>query len=119
MRERADNELSTSSSSTTGGWIGLIRIILTTSGPVALLAILLSAFLGYAVWGRLDRIENNQGKILGEMGGAKVSMSAFVAQHMQIENERSLLLQSQVKLLRQLCVNAAKTETQARGCLAE
>lgn len=121
MREhdQAQNEITTSSSSTTGGWAGVVRTILTTSGPVALLAIMLSAFLGYAVWGQLERLENNDAKILSSMGEAKVSMGAFVAQHMQIESDRSLLLQSQVKLLRQLCVNAAKTEAQARGCLAE
>jgi hypothetical protein len=53
------------------------------------------------------------------MTAAQVAMTAFAAQHMQIEGDRSLLMQSQIKLLRQLCVNAAKTESQARGCLAE
>lgn len=103
----------------TGGLTGLVRTVLTTSGPVALLAIALTVFLGYFVWDRLSVIEHNQGTILGEMNKANVEMTGFVKQHQEIEAERAILLRSQVNLLRQLCVNSARTELQTRACAAE
>jgi uncharacterized protein with beta-barrel porin domain len=117
MRERIDNDMTVSS--TPGGWPGLLRTVLTTSGPVALLAMLLAAFLGYAVWGRLDRIEASQSVMLNEMTTARVAMTAFSQLHGEIEAQRSILLRSQIGLLRQLCVNSARTEAQVAKCLAE
>lgn len=103
-----------------GPWyVALARTILTTQGPTALLAIALAGFLGYAVWGRLNVIENNQSLILTDMNEARAAMSSFSATHTQQERERSLLLGSQIKLLRQLCVNAARNEAQTRACLVE
>lgn len=99
------------------GWGGIVRTILTTSGPVALLAIGLTVFLGHFVWNRLGTIEANQHAIMESMTKANVAMAAFVAQHNEVERERQLLMQTQIKLLRQLCVNSAKSEFQTRACM--
>jgi hypothetical protein len=117
--DRPEQNIETESRSTTGGWVGLLRAVLTTAGPVAFLATILTGFLIMVVWGRFERIEGNQRVIMTDIAGAKVSMGAFVAQHAEIERERSILLQTQVGLLRQLCVNSAKSDYQTRACLVE
>ena len=99
-----------------GGWIALVRMILTASGPVGLMAIGLTVFLTYSVWGRLDRIEANQMTILESMRQANVSMSTFVAANNEMNRERAALMAQQVRLLRQLCINAAERDSQAKAC---
>lgn len=102
-----------------GGPWAFLRTVLTTSGPVALIAIIVIVFMGKYVWERLDRIEANQVKILSSINAAQVAMTAFVASHTKIEEERSRLLRSQVHLLRELCVGAADSPYQRNRCLAE
>ena len=99
-----------------GGWIALIRMILTASGPVGLMAIGLTVFLTWGVWGRLDRIEANQHTILEAMRLANVNMSTFVAANNEMNRERAALMAQQVRLLRQLCINAAERDSQAKAC---
>lgn len=98
------------------GWLGLVRIILNASGPVGLLAVGLTAFLAYSVWQRLDTIEDNQRLILEAMHQANVSMAAFVAESNEGNRQRSDLMAAQVRLLRQLCINAAERDAQAQAC---
>lgn len=115
MRQQIENDVSAPAP---GGYIGLIRTVLTTSGPTALIALALAWFLGVAVWGRLVAIETNQAKIMAEINTAKVKMAEFSAAHSQEESEHNKLLADLVGLTRQMCVNSAKNEAQTRACWA-
>jgi hypothetical protein len=108
-----------STGGTGNGMMGLLRTVLTTSGPVALIATILILFLSAAVWGRLTTIEANQARILEAMASANTRMAAFSERHIQIDLERSSLMNQQLRILRQVCVNSAKTDYQTRACLAE
>lgn len=103
----------------TGGLLGLLKQILTTAGPVALIATLLCAFLMYAVWGRFDRLDASNQRLLAEMQQANSMMGAFAQRSDQADRLRDNLLAAQVKLLRQLCVNSAKSDFQTRACLQD
>ncbi|HET9272492.1 MAG TPA: hypothetical protein VFO31_30150 [Vicinamibacterales bacterium] len=94
----------------------IVRSILHTSGPMALIAIGLTFFLTWAIWGRLDEIERNQHTIIDAMTNANVRMSAFVAEHTQIERQRERLLYEQIALLRNICRSVAETDNQAVEC---
>lgn len=109
----------TETESTATGVVGLAGTILRTSGPMALLAIALVVFLAWGVWGRLDRLDVAEAKVLSEIATANVRMQAFSATQEQQERERSILLKSQVQLLRQLCVNSAKSDAQRLACSVE
>ena len=100
-------------------WLGLVKTILTTSGPLALMALALAGFLGYAVWGRLDHIDLAQTVLINEMNRANMNMSTFVKMHEQIERDRTATLVAELKILRQVCLNSAHTDAQGRGCIAE
>jgi hypothetical protein len=94
----------------------IVRTILSTSGPMALIAIGLTFFLTWAIWGRLDTIERNQGTILDAMMKANISMSSFAAEHTAIERQRDRLLYEQVNLLRRICQSVAETDAQKLEC---
>jgi hypothetical protein len=102
-----------------GGWLGLLKTILTTAGPVALMATVLCGFLMFAVWGRLNTLDASAAQVLSEMRAAKVTMHQFAAAQETSEQQRTALLQSQIRLLRQVCVNGAKNDYQTRACLQE
>lgn len=108
----ADDKVST-------GYLSLIRTILTTSGPVALVAIGLTIFLCWVIWGRLNVIESNQKTIMSEMNSANVAMRSFVTAHTELERQRGDMMGSQIRLLRQLCVNSSRSPEQTRGCLSQ
>ena len=105
--------------SAVGGAVSMGRSVLRDSGTTGFLAVVLAIFLMVVVWFRFNTVESNQAKILDAMGSANVAMSKFAAQHAEIENQRSVLLQSQINLLRLLCQNSAKNEFQQAKCAAE
>lgn len=104
---------------TAGGAVAVSRSILRDSGTVGLLAAALTVFMMVVVWYRFNTVEANQAAILTAMTRANINMSAFTAQHNEIEASRSILMQSQVKLLRLLCQNSAKSEFQLAKCSTE
>jgi len=102
-----------------GGVLGLFKTILTTAGPVALIATLLCGFLMYAVWGRFDRLDASNEQLGKQMASAGEGMRAFAEKTMLNDKIRDDLLASQIKILRQMCINSARTELQTRACLQE
>jgi hypothetical protein len=106
-----------------GSWLGLLRTILTTSGPVALLATLLCAFVMWVVYEggnkRFDRLDASNAGLHAQMTEATQSMSAFASRATSNDTLRDALLAKQIALLRQVCVNSAKTDYQTRACLQE
>lgn len=99
-----------------GTVLSLIRIVLNASGPLGLMAIGLTVFLSYGVWGRLERLEQTQQRILEAMQRANINMASFVAANTEMNRERAQLMAQQVKLLRQLCINAAERDSDAKLC---
>jgi hypothetical protein len=95
------------------------RSILRDSGTVGFLAVLLAIFLMVVVWYRFNAVESNQTTIMNGITSAQVSMREFAGAQREIERQRSTLMQSQVKLLRLLCQNSAKSEFQSAKCSTE
>jgi hypothetical protein len=104
---------------TIGGAVAVSRSILQDSGTIGLLAVVLAVFMMTAIWYRIRGIEDRQSEIIGKIMASQVSMGAFAAQHNEIESQRSILMQSQIKLLRLLCQNSAKSEFQSAKCSTE
>jgi len=99
--------------------VGLLKSILTTAGPVALIATLLCGFLMYATWGRFDRLDASNEQLGKQMASAGEGMRAFAEKTTLNDKIRDDLLASQIKILRQMCINSARTELQTRACLQE
>lgn len=101
------------------GMIGLIRVVLTTSGPVALLAIGLAVFQGYYIWEKLGRIEANQVHIMSSMSNAEKNMNIFVALHTELERQRLDLVKQQVRILQTICRNTTDPGRPLAACFGE
>lgn len=117
MGLRRDNDFAMTSAP--GGWIGVLAAVLKTSGPAAVIAILLVLYLTGDQSKKLDAIVGTQNTIMGKLSSAQIEMTKFAATHMEEDRTKNALLASQIALLRQLCVNTAKTPEQTRGCLVE
>ena len=50
------------------------------------------------------------------MQRANVAMTAFVAGNNEMNRERAQLMAQQIRLLRQLCINSAERDSQAKAC---
>lgn len=109
-RRASDNDASSN------GVLSIIKTILSTSGPLALMAIGLAGFLAWSVWGRLDEIERNQAIIIDSMQRANVAMSSYVAVVNEQNRAREELLRQQIRLLSQVCRNTVERDSQVSLC---
>ncbi len=91
-----------------GALIALVRIVLTTSGPIALLAIALVVFQGYYIWERLGTIETNQATIIKAMAEASKAMSNFVTLNNAQNGQRIEQIKIQTNILRRICVSVTE-----------
>jgi F0F1-type ATP synthase membrane subunit b/b' len=101
-----------------GPWYAkLAESILRTSGPMALLTVAFSWFVMWIVWGSLQTIKDTQLLIRNDIAQAGARMTAFAAQQDQFNEGRSILLEKQLAILRQLCVNSSRTEAAIKACV--
>lgn len=101
-----------------GPWYAVLaNTILRTSGPMALLTVAFSWFVMWIVWGSLQTIKENQILIRADIANAGARMGAFAAQQEQFNEGRTVLLEKQLVILRQLCVNSAKNEAAIKACV--
>lgn len=101
-----------------GPWYGtLANQILRSSGPMALITIGFAWFVMWVVWGSLQVIKDNQILIRGDIAAAGKSMATFAAQQETFNEQRQILLEKQLAILRQLCVNSSKTEAGLKACV--
>lgn len=102
----------------TGPWYAVIAsTILRTSGPMALLTVAFSWFVMWVVWGSLQTIKDTQLLIRADIAAASIRMTAFSAQQEHFNEARTELLEKQLAILRQLCVNSARSETALKACV--
>lgn len=101
-----------------GPWYAqIMRTILQTSGPVALIALALVWFLMWAVTAQIAAVRQSVEVNHTEIQAAKVTMHAFAQRQIDAEQRRELQLELQLRLLRQVCINSARTESATRACL--
>lgn len=91
------------------GWLRVLMSILKTYGVATVIAL-------WLVWVMTHSVLNGITEIKDEMGVANKAMSAFVAKQEQYDKSRQDLLEKQLRISRQTCANAAKTDEQRRGC---
>lgn len=102
----------------TGPWYAVLaNTILRTSGPMALLTVAFSWFVMWVVWGSLQVIKDNQLLIRSDIASASVRMTAYSARQDQFNESRTELLEKQLAILRQLCVNSSRTEAALKACV--
>jgi hypothetical protein len=101
------------------GYAKIIQTILTTSGPIALIALALVAFLMYSVRIDLGRLDAGVRANQLEIQSAKVSMHAFVAQQIELDRVNANQLALLIKISQQSCLNSARSEIAVKGCLGE
>lgn len=99
-----------------GGWLSALREILKTSGPIALIALLLIWFLMTSVNQSLSSVHDEITETKKQMQKAEVNMEAFVARQQtmdQIKIDQNNLM---LRILRQMCVNTAEGPVARNGC---
>lgn len=95
----------------------LAQSILATSGPMALVGLGLAFFLAYSVTARLLELRTSIEVNRTMLQQAQVEMRAFAARQSEYDRVRQELLEKQLRLLRQLCVNSSKSDVALRGCV--
>jgi hypothetical protein len=115
MANGSDSTVITSSSSSS--LVRIILEILKTNGPSVLIAIGLTGvmiwLLVFALRGIDTAIEANHQELIG----AKVEMTRFAAKQNEYDRVRQELLEKQLRLLRQLCVNSSKSDVALKACV--
>ena len=113
MAHRADfREYSSSESdAATAPWYyRLADLLVRTGGPGAIIAVLLC-------WYLVTSMNLQMRAIADMMSAANVKMAAFAASQQRYDDQRERLLDKQLAILRQMCVNSAKSETALKACL--
>ena len=101
------------------GYARIIQTILTTSGPMALIALALTGFLVWMVMNQLVKLEGAVVTNHTEITAAKVDMRAWVAKQTEIDKLQADQFNLLIGITQQICLNNAKTESAIRGCLGE
>lgn len=114
---RNDADMTDISISASDPWYAkLATAILNTSGPLSLIAMGLCAFLMWTVWAQLAAINGRIGDLHAQMLEAKVEMGKFAARQLAFDEQRERLLEQQMRVLRQTCVNVSRSEAAIRAC---
>ena len=91
--------------------------ILSTSGPITLIALSFSGFLMYIVLVQFQAVLANQKTIQDSMHNAQVAMWAFATTQRDYDAERQRMLELQLRLLRQVCINGARDSSAMKACV--
>jgi hypothetical protein len=98
------------------GWPAMLKTILQTSGPVAVIALLLVWYLMTSVNNQTRdvavQVKANHEEILA----AKNEMHAFATRQIEIDAVKIRQNDLILKILRQMCVNSSDSPQQRSGC---
>jgi hypothetical protein len=97
-------------------YVKLTTGILSTSGPITLIALAFTGFLMYLVLVQFKAVLDNQKIIQDEMAAAKVSMAGFVTAQRDYDVARQRMLELQLRILRQVCINGARDSAAMKAC---
>lgn len=91
-------------------WIRLFVEILKTSGPSVVIALIL-------VWFMMNTVSSSLVDLHNRMAAADVKMGAFAAEQRAFNARREFQLDVQLRIMRQVCANGAKTEAALKACM--
>jgi hypothetical protein len=97
-------------------YVATVKAVLQTSGPIAVVALLLVWYLMTSLTVSMGRISDQIKANHDEIVAAKVDMKAFAAGQMANEAIKAKRDDSVVKIMRQMCINAAQTTQARQGC---
>lgn len=108
--------LGSNGTTATSGYARIVQTILTTSGPVALIALALAGFLMWTVEARLSHLDVAIELTQKEIQEAKITMHAFVERQMELDRQIALQIDKLIRINQQSCLNNAKTSVAIKGC---
>lgn len=94
----------------TPAYLRIFLAVLKTSGPTVVIALILVWFMLTNVAGGLNTLEN-------KMDTAAVTMGAFAAEQRAFNARRELQLDVQLRIMRTICSNGAKTDAALKACM--
>jgi hypothetical protein len=97
-------------------YVKLATGILSTSGPITLIALTFSGFLMYTVLVQFQTVLANQKGIQESLHNAQVAMQAFATTQRDYDAERQRMLELQLRILRQVCINGARDSAAMKAC---
>jgi hypothetical protein len=97
-------------------YVKTITSVLYNSGPITLIALAFSGFLMYIVLVQFKTVIDNQKLIQDEMVAAKVEMRGFVLSQRDYDASRQRMLELQLRILRQVCINGARDSAAMKAC---
>lgn len=101
------------------GYAKVIQTVLTTSGPVALIAIALTGLLMYLVLTQMGKLGEAVAVNHSEIVQAKIDMGKYVARQEALDKISESQMNLLIRITQQMCLNGAKTDEAIRGCLPE
>jgi hypothetical protein len=69
------------------------------------------------VWFLLTNVSGGLASIQTKMNSAEVSMGAFAAEQREFNDRRQTQLDIQLRIMRVMCVNGAKSESSVKACM--
>jgi hypothetical protein len=98
-------------------YVNLLETILKTSGPIAVVALVLVWYLMTSISTGLRNVTLAVETNHIEIQAAKVTMHEFVAKQNEIDTVKVRQNDLILKIMRQVCINGATTEVARAGCL--
>jgi hypothetical protein len=84
--------------------------VLKTNGPTVVIALVL-------VWFLLTNVSGGLASIQSQMSAAQINMGAFAAEQRSFNERRQSQLDVQLRIMRVMCTNGAKTEAALKACM--
>jgi len=90
--------------------VRLFLAILRTSGPSVVIALFL-------IWFITTNVTTSLGAIKTQMDSSHTNMTAFAAEQREFNSRRESQLSVQLRIMRVMCANGAKTDTALKACM--
>jgi hypothetical protein len=94
----------------TPGYIRLFLAVLKTSGPTVVIALIL-------IWFMVTNVSGGLALLQSQMTSASSNMGAFAAEQRAFNARRENQLDVQLRIMRTICANGAKTESALKACM--
>ena len=94
----------------TPAYLRLFLAVLKTSGPTVVIALIL-------IWYMVTNVSGGLAMLDTKMNSASVTMNAFAAEQRAFNARRENQLDVQLRIMRTICSNGAKTDAALKACM--
>ena len=97
-------------------WSPLIKEVLKTSGPAAIIAFILVWFLMGSVTRGIAEVHNQLNGVSNQINNAQIKMDAFAARQQEIDLKKIQQNDRMLEIMRSICFSVADAPSVRAGC---